>query len=247
MVKPMYNLLRRAAALALAMMLLVSGAVAELAWPDGLTPVQEQLRAYIARVNDNLITCGQQPINTLFELYPTYAALGITAPETPDVSDGVELAFTFSSASLSVLTLSVNDAARFSAIAASCMQAASADALVLEDALAAVSTYTALALAEPLNSYEEVPDLTPGTSPRTYFSYYPNQYGDDDSWLMLTLIFPLPGYADGMNLTTPAPEGESGSDLYEGYMDNYIPYDGLTHLEVFTTPTPEPGSPAGSL
>ena len=244
MARVMCNLFLRVLAVMLALALPMVSASASLAWPDELTPVQEQLRAYVQRVNDNLAACGQQQINSLFELYPTYAALGVTGQDGAMMSEGIELAFTFSASSLSVLTLSVSDMGRFAAIAASCMQAASADNLLLQDAVAAASTYAFLAQQEPNNSYEEPADLTPGAAPRTYFSYYPNQYYDGVNWLQMTLVFPLPGYSDSLAFTTPAPDTVTGETPYEGYLDDYIPRDDYVHFEVFVTATPEPNSPA---
>ena len=59
------------------------------------------------------------------------------------------------------------------------------------------------------------------------------------SWLQLTLIFPLAGYGNAMISATPTPPPASSAE-YEGY-----DFDGGTHLEIFTTATPEPDSAAG--
>ena len=88
------------------------------------------------------------------------------------------------------------------------------------------------------HSFEEPVNELQSDQPRAYFAYYPNQFGDGNSWLQMTLIFARPGSPEAFVLvpsTTPEPDAEDGVWLSQ---DNY------THLEVFVTPTPEPDSAA---
>lgn len=222
-----------------ALMLLCAGASAELAWPAMSTPGQQLLQAYVETVNMNQSQQGAGLINSIFECYSSFAVMGVTAQDGSSMPEGLELTFTLNQDSLDTLQLRVSDPSRFAAMAASCIQAASPDAVTLAEALEAPAARAKQAAENPGNSFEdEVIDLN-GLAPRVYYAYYPNQYRDGVNWLQMTLIFPLPGAddADVITAETPAP---AGSEEYEGYE-----YDGGTHLEIFVTATPEPDSPAG--
>lgn len=230
----------RWALLLLALMLLTAPASAEIAWPQATTAAQVALQAYVARVNENLLSLGQAEVNSLFEYYPFNATLGVTSGGG-ELPEGVELSFTLYGDTLNTLVLRVSDADRFSALAASCIQAASPSTTTMEEALDDPSRYARKAKTEPDNSFEdEVLELN-GTSPRTYYAYYPNRYHDGVNWLQMTLIFPLAGYQEAGVATTPTPPSGGSEAEHEGYFAS----DDLNHLEVFTTATPEPDSPAG--
>lgn len=230
----------RFCALLCALMLLPAAALGAIDWPTAPSEGQNQLMAYIDRVNQNQSQQNRGWVNSLFECYPTFAVLGMTAVDMAEIPEGVELSFMLNSDSLDSLQLRVNDPTRFAAIAASCIQAASPTAITLEEALTDPTAHAKRVMANPNNSFEdEIIDLN-GTTPRVYYAYYPNQYRDGVNWLQMTLIFPLSGYADAGITVTPTPPPADPTLEYEG-----TGYDGGTHLEIFLTPTPEPDSPAG--
>ena len=86
-----------------------------------------------------------------------------------------------------------------------------------------------------------------GTIPRTYYAYFPNQYRDGNSWMQMTLIFPMAGTWDGDGLVLGTEGGAAflePEDEYDPDYEGYFSRDDYTHLETFTTPTPEPDSAA---
>jgi len=230
---------RRLLALLCAAMLLPCAVQAEITWPGAQTAGQTMLREYVERVNRNLGEMNRGQINSVFEYYTTFAVLGVTSLDMAEIPEGVELSFSLYEDGLNTLQLRVNDPTRFAPLAASCIQAASPTAIVLEDAMKAPAQRAKAAQENPANSFEDRIDVGNGTAPRVYYAYYPNQYKDGVNWLQMTLIFPLAGYGDAQVFVTPAPDVTGGDEEYEGY-----DYDGGTHLEVFTTATPEPDSAA---
>ena len=237
----MGNKLNRFLCLLVAAVLLAASALADIAWPEAATPAQAALQTYISRVNENLAALGQPAVNSLFELYASSATLGVTASEGAEIPEGVELTFTLYADTLNTLVLRVNNAEQFPALAASCIQAASPSVTTLEDALTDPALHASRVKANPGNSYEDEVVALNGPSPRTYYAYYPNQYRDGVNWLQMTLVFPLAGYEEAGVAATPAPASGTSGEEYEGYFAS----DDMTHLEIFTTPTPEPESPAG--
>ena len=227
-------MLRKLWTLLCALLMLPACALADLAWPAGATAGQLALQEYVARVNGNLAQLGTGQVNSIFECYSGFAVLGVTSQDMAEVPEGVELTFTLNEDSLSQLQLRVSDPSRFAALAAGCIQAASPDAMTLQDALRTPTEHVSQVQSAPANSYEEQIITGPGDAPRTYYAYYPNQYRDGVNWLQLTLIFPRTDAqsAAAIGAVTPAPVPE---EEYEG-----TGYDGGIHLEVFVTPTPEP-------
>jgi len=232
-------MVKRICALVCALLLPLS-AMAELIWPAELTAGQAELKAYIEMVNRNQSLQSRGWVNSLFECYPTFATMGMTSLDMAEIPEGVELTFTMEGDHLDTLQLRVNDPARFASLAASCIQAASPDVTTLEDALKDPAYHASKASKEPGNSFEDTVDTHNGPAPRVYYAYYPNQYRDGVNWLQMMLIFPLPGYGEAAVAATSTPAPADSSLEYQGY-----DYDGGTHLEIFTTPTPEPDSPAG--
>lgn len=226
-------------------LLLPAAALADIVWPTPPSEGQAELQAYIDLVNQNQAQQNQQPVNSLFECYPTFASLGITAQDMAEIPEGVEMTFTLEDGHLDTLTLRVSSPGSFAALAASCIQAASPEA-TLEDVLTDPTYHAECATNSPNNSFEDAVELANGLTPRVYYAYYPNQYKDGVDWLQMILIFPMPG-AEGSSLSaTPTPD--AGSTWHdEEYDSDYggYEYDGGTHLEIFTTATPEPDSPAG--
>ncbi|MGN0778912.1 MAG: hypothetical protein ACI4MJ_07185 [Aristaeellaceae bacterium] len=239
-------MIKRLAAVLVSLLLLPLSALCDIAWPDE-TPAQQQLHAYISRVNDNLTQLGQPSVNRLFECYSSFAVLGMASSEDAFIPEGVEMTFTMGEDDLQVLQLRVSQLDSFAALAASCIQASCPEVMTLQDALSAPTLYMQQALNSPADSFEDTVDSTlGGPSPRMYYAYYPNEYSDGVNWLQMTLVFPLGGTANvapSATLTPPPSDtsyyDDNAETGYEGY-----DYDGGNHLEIFTTATPEPDSAA---
>ena len=239
--------MKKLAALLLCVLMMTS-ALAEIEWPGTLTTGQAALRNYIENVNMTLLQQSGGVIDVKYELYSGFASFGMNGAETPDT---VEMYFLLGEEGLHSLTLRICDPDQFEQVATACLAAAST-AITLEDARSLTSKYAAV-LRSDQNSARTNPDAAmthafeedvndlQGSQPRAYFAYYPNQYADGKSWLQMTLIFARPG-SEGSSLAvagaTPPPE--TGDEEYEGYFSQ----DNYTHLEIFTTPTPEPDSAA---
>ena len=65
---------RRVVCIACILALVALTAVGEIIWPAD----QQMLADYIARVNSNLLSCGERPVNSLISSYPSIAVLAIT-------------------------------------------------------------------------------------------------------------------------------------------------------------------------
>ena len=238
--------MKKLAALLLCL-LMTTSALAEIEWPDPLTTGQALLRNYVDTVNLTLLQEGGGVIDMKYELYATFASLGMDGADAPDT---VEMYFLLGDEGLHSLTLRVCDADKFEAVASACL-AASSSAISLEDAKNLTAKYAA-AFRSDLRAKESTPDSAmthsfeeevvdlQGSQPRAYFAYYPNQYGDGKSWLQMTLIFARPGSEDAELAVTGATPAPSTDEEYEGYFSQ----DNYSHLETFATPTPEPDSAA---
>jgi len=235
-----------AAAALLALLMCAGRGLADLAWKTD-TPGQQALKAYIERVNTFLTESGEQPVNSLFEMYEKLAALGITARDGAEEPEGVEISVSLLYGTINSLVLRVNNPARFPAIAAAFIRALNPETITREAALETPKNRAEKAIKNPLNSFEDAVEELNGTQPRIYYAYYPNQYKDGVSWIQMTIIFPLEGSWDGSSTetaatATKAPDTWSGNDAnYDGYFSK----DDYTHYEIFTTATPEPDSAAG--
>ncbi len=228
--------------------LMLSSALAEIEWPVSLTSGQAALRNYVDRVNLNLAQNSAGVIDMKYELYTTFASLGM---DGADAAENMEMYFLLGDGGMKSLTLRICDPDRFEVVAAACLSESSA-AISMEEARTLTGKYAdilrqdlAVAQSNPADamthSFEDDVIDVQGSEPRAYFAYYPNQYGDGKHWLQMTLIFARPG-SDGGDLglagATPAPYYEDPE--YEGYFSQ----DNYNHLEVFVTPTPEPDSAA---
>ena len=165
--------------------------------------------------------------------------------ETPE---GMEITAKLYYDSINSIEIRVDEIERFPVIAGAFIRALYPESMSAEAAMKAPADRAKLALENPENSFvDEVEELN-GTVPRTYYAYLPDQYHDGVNWIQLTIIFPLAGYwepngtiIDGAT-PTKAPDVTSDHDPeYEGYYSQ----DPYLHYEFFTTPTPEPDSPAG--
>ena len=238
--------MKKLAALLLSLLMMTT-AWAEISWPAAPSAGQSALIAYVDAVNAILAQQDAGVINVQYELYSTFASLGMDGADVPDT---VEMYYLLGEAGLHSLTLRICDADKFERVATACLHASSPTAISLEDALELTASYANvmrndLANAGAQNAMthsfeEEVNDLQ-GSQPRAYFAYYPNQYGDGKSWMQMTLIFAHPGSEGGaLSVTGSTPAPQTGDEEYEGYFSQ----DKYTHLEIFATPTPEPDSAA---
>ena len=239
--------MKKLAAFLLCMLLLLVTALADFAWPDTLSSGQAALRNYVETVNMSLTEHDGGVIDMQYELYSTFASMGMDSEETPEK---VEMYFLLGEEGLHSLTLRICDADQFELVAAACLSAASS-AILWEDALEITASYANVMRSDlkdrqsnpesMTHSFEEEVNDLQGSQPRAYFAYYPNQYGDGKDWLQMTLIFARPGSEDAeLSLTAATPPPDTGDNEYEGYFSQ----DNYTHLEVFATPTPEPDSAA---
>lgn len=237
--------MKRLAALLLVLTMTLSAALAELPWPAPATGGQAALQDYIERVNANLTALGQPRVNSLFECYPAFATLGVTASDLSDVPEDVEMTFSLDAQGVTQLQLRVCDSGRFPALAAACIQACSPSAITLEEAMAAPTRYVQRSLDNPHAAFEDAVNTQPGATPRVYYAYYPNQYSDERNWLQLTLIFPLPGSPEVPVSLTPEPGQPAAEDEDAFYGADTRTYtEEYSHLQIFTSPTPEPDSAA---
>lgn len=235
------------AAVAAAVLLAPAGALASLRWKEN-TPGQAVLKEYITTVNGFLTEQGETEVNSIFELYDRVAEMGITGEEDAEIPEGVEITVSLYQDTINTLTLRVNNLSRFPAIAAAFLRAVNPGEITAADALAEPASRAKKAAANPQNSFEDTVEELNGTVARAYYAYYPDQYHDGVNWMQLTIVFPLAEYwnAGGKiqsgETPTKGPDTYSGNDAeYEGYFSA----DDYDHLQVFTTATPEPDSPAG--
>lgn len=223
-------------------LLMMTSACAEIDWPVTMTSGQAALRNYVDTVNLTLAQQSAGVIDMGYEMYSTFASLGMDGADAPETA---EIYFLLGDAGLHSLTLRLCDADRFEKVAAACLTAASSS-MTLESALTLVGSYAQVmhqdeASGDMTHSFEEPVDELQSDQARAYFAYYPNQFGDGKSWLQMTLIFPRPGSTENslaLAGMTPAPNTEDVE--YEGFFAE----DNFNHLEIFATPTPEPDSAA---
>ena len=223
-------------------LLMLNSACAEIQWPATMSSGQAALRNYVDTVNLTLAQQGAGVIDMQYELYTAFASLGMDGADAPET---VEMYFQLGDGGLHSLTLRLCDADRFEKVASACLAAASS-AISLESARSLVAGYADVmrkdkATDDMTHSFEEPVNELQSDQPRAYFAYYPNQFGDGNSWLQMTLIFARPGSAVNdlavAGLTPPPPTEDVE---YEGFFAQ----DNFNHLEIFTTPTPEPDSAA---
>ena len=237
-------MVRRIAAVLLALLLIPAAAAAGMQWKED-TPALTILKNYTENVNRLLTEAGEQPINRLFACFPAETVMGITAEDDAEIPEGVEITVKLYYDSLNSLQLRVNDPDRFPRIAAALIQALYGEAMSREDALKIPAERAKRAQSNPADSFEEPVDEMNGTIPRVYYAYKPNEYRDGVNWLQMTIILPMAGEWDGYGMilgTSDEKEyvDEDADPDYEGYFRE----DDYTHFEVFATATPEPDSAA---
>lgn len=235
--------MKKLAALLLCVLMMTSAAMAAIEWPASPTAGHRQLQTFVETANAALAANGGGVIDMRYELYTTFASLGMDGVEMPedpfaDFTMPVELHVTMAEEGVHAVTLRMQDVNRFAVTAAACIHAASPNAVSYEQAHAITKAYAASVLSEPNRGFEEEVNDVQGYQPRAYFAYYPNQFQDERNWIQLTLIFSRPGSVDApviVPVNTPAPtEGDHV----------WLSEDNFSHLEIFVTPTPEPDSAA---
>ena len=238
-------MVKRAAVVLLAVMMICSVAFSDMQWKQE-TPAQQILKQFVEETNRVLTEQGEQPVNSLFEMYNGLAILGITGEPDAETPEGVEITVRLFYDSLDMLELRVNDIARFPGIAAALIRAMYGENDPGEKLLEVPAARAEQARLEPAKSYEEPVDDMNGTMPRIYYAYYPDQYHDGVSWMQMTIIFPMVGAWDGGNVLLGRTD-EKGVDPDSGASEDYEGYysqDDYSHFDVFTTSTPEPDSAA---
>ena len=238
-------MVRRLAALTAALTLAVAGAAyAAPVWKQD-TQGQRMLKAYVERADDYLLEFGEQAVNSLFEMYGGFAVFGITAQEDAEVPEEVEVTCRMSSEAPEILQVRVSRAERFPAVAAAFLRALNPTQTPAE-ALKEPQAKARQALEKADQSFEQKVDELNGSSARVYYAYFPNQYRDGVNWIQMTIVFPLPDYWDeagieNVKTETRRPNVPADADPeYEGYASE----DDYSHLDVFSTETPEPDSAA---
>lgn len=239
-------MVKRILLLILAMILLMTtAALPELAWSTE-TPAQRQLKAYIESANEYLTEKGEMPVNSLFEIYPLLAVLGITEKPNAETPEEVEITVTMLYERIDQLQLRVSDPDRFAVIAACLIRALYGENISEEEAMSIPADRAETARKAPKNSFEEEIETQTGSIPRFYYAYYPDQYHDGKNWMQMTIIFPKDAEWSGKEMiigTTEEKGVDPGSGVSEDY-EGYYSKDDFTHYEIFVTPTPEPDSAA---
>ena len=244
-------MVKRICGLLLVLVLLTGSSYAELKLLEK-TPAQRMLKTYMSNVNGFLLENGEEEINKIFDQQNTVVEMGITSTNDAFEPEDVTVTVYLTNGSIYYLLLRVNDAARFPRIAAAFRRALSPQTITAEEALKNPAKRAEKAVKNPTDSFEDQveEEKLQGTAPREFYAYYPNQYHNNMNWMQLMIIFPLEGCWDeergiisGETGTKPPPSDEDQDEGYEGYN----PTDDYTHLETFTTPTPEPDSAASEL
>jgi len=236
--------MKKLAALLLCLLMIPFAALADIEWPDNMHAGQRQLRDYVETANAALEATRTGVINMKYEMYSTFASLGmdgIEMPEDPfsDFTIPVEIYVSMSAEGLHSLQLRMHETERFAAVAAACLHAASPTAVSVEQARVITDAYAASIKAAPSAGFEEEVETLQGSQPRAYFAYFPNQFRDNRNWVQMTLIFARPGSVDApvvVPISTPEPEATEDQV--------WLADDNFTHLEIFASPTPEPDSAA---
>lgn len=255
--------MKKFTALLFCMLMMITVAFAEIEWPTNMSEAQRQLQRYVECANEALD--GSGVIDMRYEMYSTFASLGMNGAEMPEdpfaqftlpaemyfvmTADGLQtlqlrmpasIYYAEDANGMRVLHLDTADVESFSTVAAACLHASSPTAVSMEQARTITEAYATSILAAPSTSFGEDVVTVQGNQPRAYFAYFPNQFRDNAySWIQMTLVFPYPDSPDApivVPISTPAPENDEDQV--------YLSEDNYQHLEVFVTPTPEPDSAA---
>jgi len=242
-------MVKRMAALLLALLIMAGSCLADPAWKEN-TPAQSVLKTYITNVNGFLAENGEKPVNSIFEQFDSFAELGITGEDNAEMPEDVTVTVYLYERTINYLLLRVNDANRFPRIAGAFLRALNPRTFTQEETLKVPAERAGEAVKKPKDSFQDEveEEKLNGTSPRVFYAYFPDQYHDGVNWMQMMIIFPMEGCWNeetgivDADTSTSAPDRDADQD--QGY-EGYFPDDGYNHYEVFSTPTPEPDSPAG--
>ena len=175
--------MKKLAALLLCVLMITTAALAQIDWPASPTAGQRQLQAFVDSANSALSANGGGVIDVKYELYTTFASLGMDGVEMPedpfaDFTMPVELYVNMAEEGVHSVKLRMQDANRFAVTAAACIHAAAPAAISYEQAYGITKAYAASVLSEPNRGFEEEVNDVQGYQPRAYFAYYPNQFQD---------------------------------------------------------------------
>ena len=239
--------MRRFCCLMLLICLLPLSACA-LIWPSDQTRNITLLQSYIEQVNEALDKVGGTRINSVFECYDTFATLGVTLMSDSDSPEKTEIVVSMGQMGLDHLEISTSDINGFAELCAALTAVAAREGDQVKKYLGDPSAYVSRVKKNPLTSFSDTVHYEKGSSVRVYFAYEPNEYGDGQNYLSMTLVFPRELDALAGIDVTPVPTTATQA-VFDGSDDagDYVPYDEGTHLEVFVTPTPEPDSAAGEM
>jgi hypothetical protein len=251
--------------LALAMLCLAgASAMGDLPWPDAPTRGQTRLAAYVDVLNENLLSLGEAPVNSLFECWPALAVFGMTAQdnaEAPEQEGDIQFTVYLSAESPDYLEFEMTEGPeirtdgtvvkrypeRFPVICAAMIRAAAPGSMSAEDARAVADACMKRIRRDPEHSFADAVSLLKGEAPQVYFAYEIDAYGEMGAVaLRMTLVFPVPD-SDMPVQSTPEPApytevvpfNEDGDPNWDGYFPNL---DDASHFDIFVTPTPEPDS-----
>ena len=241
-------MVKRISALLLVLILMTGSSCADLKLSGG-TPAQKMLKTYMANVNDFLLENGEEEINKIFDQQHTVVELGITTTDDVYVPQDVTVTVYLYYGSINYLKLKVNDASRFPRLAAAFRRAMSPKTMTQEESLKTPTERARKAIRNPADSFEDKveEEMLNGESPREFYAYYPNQYHDGVNWIQLTIIFPMEGCWNeetGIISSDDAEKTPYRESDQDAEYDGYYSADDYSHLETFSTPTPEPDSAA---
>ena len=166
----MSKTLRRAALLVLMTMLVcaVAWAFGDIDWDtpaagqnlSGNAAV-EMLKDYIRRVNETLVSSGAGKIDPCYELYPTFASLGLDGAE---LAQHAEITVNMNATGITSLVLRMDNLTNFALIGGALVQQTSPNSITLDEAVSAVQAYVRKVQESNGNgviaSFEEQPILS---------------------------------------------------------------------------------------
>jgi len=98
----------------------------------------EMLKDYIRRVNETLISSGAGKIDPCYELYPTFASLGLNGAE---FAQHAEITVNMNATGITSLVLRMDNLTNFALIGGALVQQTSPNSITLDEAVSAVQAY----------------------------------------------------------------------------------------------------------
>ena len=249
--------------LVIVIMIPAGSSLAELKLRD-TTPAQKMLKAYMENVNTFLQENGEMPINKIFDQTNSVVEMGITLTEEAYMPEGVTVTVHLYYDQLWYMLVRVdeNNLTRFPQIAGAFVRALNPKTMSQAESMKTATERLQKAYQNPAVPFEDYrydkyedreTSILNGERPQTYYAYYPNQYKDDIDWIELMVVFPITQFWDaetgiitdnGM-IDSPRHVDENGQDIPESsFADDES--GNYAHMELLSTPTPEPDSAAGT-